>query len=155
MKIQEMTGDFKQNHLQFVNGHTELLRANLRASAEQAQHYLLFALGGAVAAMLSLMGASKEIRQNITAFHALGCFLFGLFLCGAMTAANYQVALNQFEVWGNSVNAFMNGTTEHLAVVDNLNLAIKKWGRLPAIFGYGAFISFLVGSLMAFIGLAP
>jgi hypothetical protein len=155
MKLKEMAADQWPAHLQFLRNHGELLRSYLKSAGDQAQHYLLFSTGGAIAAMLSLMGASAPIRHNPIAFTALKCYVLGLLLSGCLAAVNYQLAKDQFERWLDDIEKFAKNETDHTAIFENINRSISRFGRLAALFGYGAFLCLVVGSIVAIYGLTP
>jgi len=155
MKFNEMPPGHGLAHLQFLRNHGELLRTYLKSAGDQAQHYLLFSTGGSIAAMPSLMGASAPIRSNPIAFTALEYFVVGLLLSGCLAAANYQVAKGQFDHWLDDIEAFSKNETEHTAIFENINRSISHYGRIAAIFGYGAFLCLIVGCVVAMHGLAP
>lgn len=174
MKIGDMNQDQRQAHFEFVRNHGELLRSNLKASANQAQHFLLFTLGGAVAAMLSLMGArrqlllpsgrsncrrsmgaSEPIRSNPMALLALRYFVIGLILDGFLAAANYEISSRQFKGWLDDSEEFSKGATDHTSISAHLNQTISRFGRLAALYGYGAFLCFILGSVISMVALVP
>lgn len=155
MKFSELPPDLQQRQLALIQEHGELLRQNAKDAVAVVNNYLLLALGGALAATLSLMGASSDIRNNPAAFLALTLFAIGLLLAGALAGANFEVSRMQFVHWARDADDFASDKTDHHVIFDNLNREISRYGWIPAALGYMAFACLVLGFAIALQGLAP
>jgi hypothetical protein len=150
MKWNEFTYPPARNEvLEGIKNHQEVLRTHLMESSTLARKYLLIVNAGAAVALIAFMGNSPKIRESKFSWICLAVFVIGVILVGVLSALDYQIKVAQFRAWSNHSKDFFKNKIDLDAVYASLDPVEKKFGYWPAVAGYLAFGCFIVGGSLA------
>jgi hypothetical protein len=130
-------------------GHFEVLRTNLTNAGTQAMSYLLLINSGAAVALMAFMGTSARVRSLTSAWWSLGAFVLGVVLVGVAHAFSYHVQLIYFRTWAEGINSVFRKNKDIDDLHKSLEPTEKKFGSFPTVAAYAAFLSFMVGAVIA------
>ena len=118
--------------------------------SERAVAYLFTANGTGAIALLSFIGALKNVKSET--IWALICFLLGFVLVGVLTAMTYHRMNFLFENWRRDSNAYINNQEEweDMNSKDNERSVNNLWMELV---GYSSFGLFILGLILGVLGI--
>lgn len=144
MNFADMQEPKKNSSLGFLDKRWERLNAWFNAEWENAAKYLFLTNAGGAVAVLSFLGASKDLRGNCCLALALLAFAVGVILLGAFRAHLVHKSADTYVGWAKDADLFVTNqlTWEKLIENHERRAAIGAWGY---IFGYASFTCFILG----------
>ena len=147
-KFSEIPDEAKQGHINFINTTTDRFLKEFQDANLRALKYLTFVnAGGAIATASVIAGTSSFDGTIVT---ALGFFIAGIILAGILTAFGYEGSYRGLFTWLPNLKKFYADeiTWEDLfkKTEESFPKSFLIWDR---IFGYGSFLFFIIGCIIA------
>lgn len=117
--------------------------------SEGALTYLLTVNGGALAGVLAFVGAVQQIRQAPGALWALLCFAVGLVLAGVARAHSLEAMKALQRGLVADFMQYRAGKITWDRFIERDDNRVKTWNLLGPWLGWGSFVCFLVGLVIA------
>lgn len=147
--IGETRAELRELESRFVDAVREMQRVTEKVSWE-AIKYLTLVNGTGAIALLGFMGSSQDVRHSTWAWAALFCYFAGIVFVGCLIALAFHKGWAALTGLAKNGAAWRRGELTYDEVFKHLAESATIGESL--YFAYGAFLFFIVGTLVAVIG---
>lgn len=127
---------------------SQLLQA-WQESSRSVRRFLFLTNAGSAVAMVSFMGAAKQIRQDSWSWMLLGVFLLGIILLGILEGIEFHRVKGMALSYRKDMMGFMENTISFETLNKN-DEAKSKPSVLPVILAWGSFACLIMGFIVGF-----
>jgi len=152
-KYSEFSPEQQKNTLGYVNQRWSQLYHLEKDWSERAVTYLFTSNGTGAIALLSFIGALKNVKSET--IWSLVCFLLGIVLAGVLTALTYHKMNFLFETWKADARAYLNNQDEYEEInkKDENRVGNQKLLEVVAYTSFGLFILGLILGVLGILGI--
>lgn len=152
MKYSDTEQPLLGERLKYITDRWTQLNHLTKDISDRAIAYLTLTNAGGAVAMLSFLGANRDLRDLLPPKLALGSFVLGIVFVGVLHARMFHHVENIFANWRKAVRIYYDDQIdwEDMTATDD-NLSYNT--RLEYLAGYISFGCFIVGVVIGVCGL--
>jgi len=149
----DLNDEVRRARERFIDTREKQLQSLCMEANETAMKFLFTTNAGGAVALLAYLGTRTEVLSNQTLLSSSIAFFFlGVLCIGVLRAYAVHIYKNIFMKFGKSSKTYFVEERDWDEFIVEIESQINP-SKIPYIFGYAAFVCFLIGALLAAKGL--